>query len=144
MQNPSEAVQQHLRFLSIICGAILSGVVIFSGVVWYLLNAGGFTPPEGLPGFTGTLANVVALVAILKAALLPRLFPPPGRGAAETDLLAWHRKNTVLGFALREAGGLIALVGVLLTGRQAGGFAMAGLAVVSMALAWPRRDQLLE
>jgi len=94
MRNPSEAVEQQLKQLSIICFAIVSGVVIFGGVVWYLLNSGGFTPPEGLPTYLATLFN------------------------------------------------LVALVGVLLTGQQAGGFAMAGLAVVTMAFSWPRGDQL--
>ena len=76
MRNPSEAVQQHFKVLNTICVGILSGIVIFSAAVWYLGNGGGFTPPEGIPGFTATLANVAALLAIGKAALLPRLFPP--------------------------------------------------------------------
>ena len=42
MRNPSEAVEQHLRQMGIICFAIVSGVVIFWGVVWYLLGSGGF------------------------------------------------------------------------------------------------------
>jgi hypothetical protein len=47
-----------------------------------------------------------------------------------------------VGFALREGAALIALVGVLLTGQQAGGFAMVGLVLVAMFFAWPRVDQI--
>jgi hypothetical protein len=84
----------------------------------------------------------VGLVVLVKALLLPRLFSAPSRGAPEADLLAWHKRNTILGFALREGAAFVALVGVLLTGRMAGGFAVAALALLSMAFAWPRKEQL--
>lgn len=142
MRNPSEDVQQHLNQLTIICFAILSGVVIFGGVVWYLINGGVFTPPEGLPSYLAILFNLVALVALVKAHFLPRLFPHPGVGASEEERLAWHKRNTIVGFALREGAALIALVGVLLTGQQAGGFAMVGLVLVAMVFAWPKADQI--
>jgi hypothetical protein len=142
MRNPSAAVEQHLRKMGLVCSAILSGVVVFSAVVWYLVNRGGFTSPEGLPNYLATLFNLVAFVALLKAHFLPRLFPPPPAGASEEALLTRHGRNTILGFALREGAGFIALVGVLLTGRQAGGFALAGLAIIAMVFAWPRLDQL--
>ncbi len=142
MQRPSEAVEQHLKRISIICVGIMAGVVIFGGVVWYLLNSGLFTPPEGLPSYLATLFNLVALVAIVKAHFVPRLFPAPPFDASEESRLGWHNRNTLLGFALREGGAAIALVGVLLTGQQAGGFAMAGLAIVAMVFAWPRLDQI--
>ncbi len=142
MRNPSEAVQAHLRQLGIICFGILMGVVILGAVVWYLLSSGSFSPPEGLPAYLGLLFNLVALVAILTAFFLPRLFNRPPREADEGETIAWHRTTTIVGFALREGGALIALVGVLLTGEMAGGFTMAGLALVAMVLAWPRADQL--
>jgi hypothetical protein len=144
MRNPSEAVREHLRKLGMICFAILTGVVIFGGVVWYLLDSGAFSPLEGLPPYFATLFNLVAMVAILKAHFLPRFFqrPPLAPEAPEEAWLAWHNKTTIVGFALREGAAFIALVGVLLTGRQTGGFAMAGLAVLSMIMAWPRADQL--
>ncbi len=144
MRNPSEAVQQHLRRLGVICFAILMGVVIFGGVVWYLLESGSFSPPGNLPPYLATVFNLVALVAILKAYLLPRFFqrPPEAPEAPEEAWLAWHNRTTIVGFALREGAALVALVGVLVTGQRIGGFAMAGLAVLSMILAWPRSEHL--
>ena len=70
----SEEVQAHLRQLSIICFAVFSGVVIFTVVVWYLLASGDF-PPEDLdfPSWMGPMFNAVALVALVKAHLIPRL-----------------------------------------------------------------------
>jgi hypothetical protein len=143
MRNPSVAAEQHLRQLGIICFAIVVGVVIFGGVVWYLLGAGLFTPLEGLPSYLGTVFNLTALVILGKAHLLPRLSPPPSSPEApEEAWLSWHKRNTIIGFALREGAAFLALVGVLLTGQQAAGFAVAGLAIVAMVFAWPRADQL--
>lgn len=141
--HQSDAVQRHLRQLTIICFAILSGVILFSAVVWYLLNNGSLPPEDlDLPPWMGTLFNVVALVALGKAYLLPRLLPAPGPGASDQEVLGWHKRTTVLGFALREGGAFVALVGAMLTGRLAGTAAVVGLAVLTMVLAWPRQEQL--
>jgi hypothetical protein len=128
--------------MGIICAALLTGVVGFGVVVWYLLNSGGFTPLEGMPSYLGLLFNAVALVAIVKAQFLPRIFPRPSQEAPEGELLAWHSRTTIVGNALREGGAFMALVGVLLTGQQGGGFAVAGLAVLAMIVGWPRAEQL--
>jgi len=143
MRRPSEAVEKHLNQLTIICFAIMMGVVIFGGVVWYLLSSRSFTPPDGLPVYLALVCNLLALVFLVKAFLLPRLSPPPSSPEAPDEAwLAWHKRTTILGFALREGGAIVALVGVLLTGQLAGGFALAGLAVLSMVFAWPRAEQL--
>jgi hypothetical protein len=140
---PSEATKGHLTQLSIICFAILTGVVIFAGVVWYLLKTGSMPPQDmELPSWTGTLLNVAALVALIKAQLLPRLLGRPTRDAPEEAHLAWHKRTVIVGFALREAAALLALVGVMLSGQMVGASVMVGLAVLSMVLAWPREAQL--
>lgn len=139
----SDALATHLRQLGIVCVAILAGVLIFSGVVWYLLNSGDLPPQNGgLPSWLGTLFNVVGLVALLKAYFLPRLLASPEAGAPEETVLAWHKRTTIVGFALREAAAFIALVGALLTGRLTGAIGVAGLAVFAMVLAWPRASQI--
>jgi hypothetical protein len=140
----SDEVQAQLQQLTIICLAILSGVLIFAGVVWYLLSSGRFPPEElDLPPWIGTLFNVVALVALVKAHLLPRLFTAPGAEAPERAILAWHKRTTIVGFALREAAAVVALVGAMLTGQLTGAFALVGLAIVTMFLGWPRGEQLV-
>jgi hypothetical protein len=142
MRAHSKAVEEHLRMLTIICFAIMSGVALFGGVVWYLVNVGAFAPSMDLPSVLPLIANILALVMIVKAHFLARFYPPPGPAAPEEALLAWHKRNTILGFAIREGAAFIALIGVLLTGQQTGGFAMAVLALLSMVFAWPRAEQL--
>lgn len=139
----SEPVKGHLSQLNIICSAIFAGVVIFAAVVWYLLRSGAMPPHDmDLPAWTSTLANVLALVVLLKAQFLPRLFGIPGSGASEEDWIAWHKRTVVVGFALREGAAFIALVGAMLTGRLVGATYMVGLAFLAMVLAWPRMGQL--
>jgi len=142
MREPSSEVRAHLRELGMVSSAIFAGVVLFAGVVWYLMNLGGFTPPEGMPAYLSMVLNLVALFALALAGFLPRTLLPPPAGPSEGELLAWHKKTTILAFAVREGGAFLALVGVILTGRQLGGFAVVALVLVSMAMAWPREDQL--
>jgi hypothetical protein len=139
----TEAMKSHLNQLSIFCSAIFAGVAVFAAVVWYLLDSGSMPPQDlDLPSWMSTLFNVAALVAMLKAHFLPRLFGTPGPGAQEEAWLAWHKKTTMVGFAFRDAGALIALVGAMLTGQLVGAAFMVGLASLTMVLAWPRADQL--
>ena len=142
MRYSSEALEEHIKQLNIICFAVVSGMLIFAGLVWYLVAGGGFTPPEGLPSYLAMVLNLTGLVFLVKAHFLPRISPGPSQGAPEEARIAWHKRNTILGFALREGGAFVALVGVLLTGQMAGGFAVAGLAILAMVFAWPRAEQV--
>jgi hypothetical protein len=141
--HQSEGVQAHLRQLTLICFAFLSGVLIYSGVVWFLLTSGS-APPEDLDlaPWTGTLFNGIALVALVRAHFPPKLLRAPGRDASEENLIAWHKNTTLIGFSLREGAALIALVGAQLTGKVVGAIAMVGWAIIAMILAWPRAEQL--
>jgi hypothetical protein len=117
-------------------------VVVFGGVVWYLLGATVYKPSEGIPPSLATLLSSLALTLLLAAHLLPRFLKPPSRGEPEESLLAWHQQTTIIGFALREGAALLALVGALVTGRMVGGAAVAALTLVTMVLAWPREEQI--
>ena len=142
MNGRQEGLDQHFIQLRLICSAILGGVVIFGGVVWYLLDSGAYAPGEVLPSYLALLLNVVALLVLILALFLPRFFPHPGRGAEPDRILNWHKRNVILGFALREGAAFLALIGVLVTGEEPGGYAVAALAVVAMVMSWPRKSQL--
>jgi hypothetical protein len=142
MRKPSDAVAQHLRRLKILCSAILAGVVIFAAVVWYLLTSGAVTPSETVSSSLATLLNLVGLLLILAAHFLPRFFRRPPEEAPEEAHISRHGQVTLVTFALREGGAIVALVGALLTGELTGGVAVASLAVFTMLLAWPRGEQI--
>jgi hypothetical protein len=140
---PSEGVRNHLKLMNILSFAILSGILIFAGVVWFLLRSGELPPTNiEIPPWVGLLFDAAALVALLTAHFLPWIFGKPERGAPEEAVLAWHRKTVIVGSAFREAAAFIALVGAMLTGGLTGAVTMVGLAVFTMVLAWPRERQL--
>jgi hypothetical protein len=138
-----EPVQAHLRQLTLICFAFLSGVLIFSGVVWFLLTSGN-APPEDLDlaPWAGTIFNGIALVALVMSYFPSKHLRAPGRDASDEDLIAWHRQTTLIGFSLREGAALFALVGAQLTGKVLAAIAIVGWAIIAMILAWPRAEQL--
>ena len=141
--HQNDDLAAHLRQLRVICLAIPSGVVIFAGVVWYLLSSGSFEPPmAGEDTYLGNLLNLIGLSTLVIAHFVPVLMKAPGRGASYDDVMNWHRISTIVSFAVREAAAFMALVGGLLTGRLGWAFAVAGLAIVTMVLAWPRAGQL--
>jgi hypothetical protein len=141
--HQSEPVQAHLRRLTLICFAFLSGILIYSGVVWFLLTSGSMPPEDlDLAPWMGTLFNGVALVVLVTAHFWPKLLRAPGRDASDEDLIAWHKRTTLSGFSLREGAALIALVGALLTGKVVGAIALVGWAIIAMLLAWPRKEQI--
>jgi hypothetical protein len=128
--------------LNIVCFGILMGVVLLAGVVWYLVNPGGIRIGEGLPAYLSTLLNLVALVLLLIAHLIPKLLKAPGGDAPQESRVAWFTRVTIIAFALREGAALIALMGVLMTGQQVRGFVVAGLAVAAMIYAWPKASHI--
>jgi hypothetical protein len=143
MAEPDD-VQQHFKVLSVICGAIASGVVIFAGVVWYLLTSGRMVAEgTGIPANLGSILSLTALFLLVLAHFLPRFLAVP-REAHRDAILATHKRNTVVAMALREGAAFLALVGALLSGQMMPGMAVALLAVLTILLGWPRKAQIEE
>jgi hypothetical protein len=143
MSEPDD-VQQHFKMLSVICGAIASGVVIFAGVVWYLLTSGRMgADGTGVPSNLGSTLSIIALFLLVLAHFLPRTLPGP-READREAILATHRRNTIVAMALREGAAFLALVEALLTGQMMPGMAVALLAVLTILFGWPRKAQIEE
>jgi hypothetical protein len=82
MRRQSEAVEQHLRQMGIVCFAILMGTVLVAG----------YSPSQEFPSYLVLGANLLALVVILKAQFLHRFFPGPGPQAPEEAVLAWPKE----------------------------------------------------
>jgi hypothetical protein len=139
----SERMTQHLNQLSLIWFAIVGGIILFAAVVGYLMGEAILPPKDAeFPPWTSLLLNGVALVFLVKAQLLPRLFGVPGEGASEEEWITWHKKTSILGYALREAAALIVIVSWMLTGEKIAAIFMVGLALMAMVFAIPRADQL--
>ncbi|MFC1660143.1 hypothetical protein ACFL3S_01580 [Gemmatimonadota bacterium] len=140
--SKSGLIQQHLRTLSILSAAIVSGIVLFGAVVFYLLSSGGLGQGSDVPGSTGLILYLSALSVLVVAHFLPKALETPGRGASLEEVLAWHKKTTLIAMGLREGAAFMALVGIMLTGSWTPGIGVAGLAILTIVLGWPRETQI--
>ena len=133
------------RQLHILCGAILSGLVLVNIVLIVLLRSGSIRPaplPQTIPIilFAIGLGLLVASPAV-KGAVFKRI----GAKGFDSDIekiFAAYQTSNVIAFALREAGGLIGFILALLTANVWWSWGLGGAAMIAMIFDWPKREHL--
>jgi hypothetical protein len=133
------------RQLQILCGAILSGLVLVNVVLVVLVETGslhpvGFPQTVSLVLFAFALALLVASPAV-KGAVFKRLEAEGLEGDGERFFAAYQTSN-VVAFALREAAGLIGFLLSMLTVNFWWSWGLGGAAVIAMIFDWPKREHL--
>jgi hypothetical protein len=124
------------RWTATFCTAMAGGLVA-AGLAAYALA----------PSFAGDRPGAIVLWALVAAAVLALALatvfervlaerpPPPGRTPQQSAAAA-----KIVGFAFREATGLIGATLTFLTGDRLFVVTLGGFALLAMALAWPTRD----
>jgi hypothetical protein len=133
------------RQLHILCGAILSGVVLVNIILIVLLQSGSITPvplPQAVPLilFAIALALLVASPAV-KGAVFKRIGAEGFSGNTDKIFAAYQTSN-IIAFALREAGGLIGFMLSMLTASPWWSWGLGGAAVIAMIFDWPKREHV--
>jgi hypothetical protein len=133
------------RQLHILCGSILSGLVLVNVVLIVLLKSGSIGPaplPQTIPIilFAIGLGLLVASPAV-KMAVFKRM-GAEGLGADKDKTFAAYQTSNIIAFALREAGGLIGFILSLLTANVWWSWGLGGAAVIAMIFDWPKREHL--
>ena len=133
------------RQLHILCGAILSGLILVNVVLIVLLQSGSIGPvplPQTIPIilFAIALALLVASPAV-KMAVFKRM-GAEGFGADKSKIFAAYQTSNIIAFALREAGGLIGFLLSMLTTNVWWSWGLGGTAVIAMIFDWPKREHL--
>ena len=137
-----EVLRRHFQLLTILCFAIMSGVVIFGAVAGWLSYSGMLEP---------TLAEVpyvregIVLAGILMVLSVPRLGKAMGPGPSDQGVeavLGKHKTSVIVTFALSEGVAFLVLVLGMLSGEMTLGLGIAALAVLGMAIRWPKRGYL--
>ncbi|HET9212266.1 MAG TPA: hypothetical protein VFR03_17815 [Thermoanaerobaculia bacterium] len=133
------------RQLHILCGAILSGLILVNVILIVLLKSGSIGPaplPQAFPMvlFAIALALLVASPAV-KGAVFKRI-GAEGFGADKDKIFAAYQTSNIIAFALREAGGLIGFILSLLTANVWWSWGLGGAAVIAMIFDWPKREHL--
>ena len=133
------------RQLHILCGAILSGLVLVNAVLIVLFKSGSIVPAP-LPQtitiilFAIGLALLVASPAV-KGAIFKRI-GAEGFGGDTEKIFAAYQTSNIIAFALREAGGLIGFILALLTANVWWSWGLGGAAMIAMIFDWPKREHL--
>lgn len=143
--EPDRLVAERHRVLQIICGAILASQAIYVAVAWMVTAEGAHAPGAGgrVPPAVAMALVGVAVTCLASAEGVARLLQRRAKAAAAPETRAQgFLQATIVGFALREAAGIIGLVLSLLTGKLLWVVALGACAALAMAVAWPRRAQL--
>ncbi|HZL99206.1 MAG TPA: hypothetical protein VFD43_03045, partial [Planctomycetota bacterium] len=119
----------------VVRGALLSGVLIFGGVVWWLHDSGRIQPAAGGVGdLLEYISYGLSLVGLI-AAFVIRAASTPERSMQQRTQWA------IMAWALAESGGLLGGVHYLLTGVWRGWAVGAlGLLAALILVPVPRRD----
>jgi len=131
--------------LQILCGAILSGLVLVNVVLIVLLSSGSITPaplPSALPMILFAMALVLLVASpAVKAAVFKR-FDAEGFSGDNNKIFAAYRTSVIVALAFREAAGLLGFMLSLLTANPWWSWGLGGAAVIAMVFDWPKREHL--
>ena len=158
MQQPRNAQRRmKLPELTLIIGALGSGVLLFLGVAVYLQMSGSLAPPEGVTAsqdLTPVLLGVAALAAVSGLTVFRLISAKAAeklavrREAALAELTAGEvppelAQRTILGGALSEGVALLGVVTYLIEGSPLA-FVPIGLGLLGVGALLPSRDRLAE
>jgi len=137
-------IEQSMRVTQIIAAAIMASIVIYMVVAMVVRPT--TPPPDGDRLQTLAMAFLVLSVGSLFAARV--IFQSRLRAARDGDTpierLQRYRVAVILAFALRETVAIYGLVLSLATGDPRWVFGFGLVALVTMAMGWPRRSSMLE
>jgi hypothetical protein len=142
----SDPVGEQLRFLNVVCAAMVASVAVYAVVAWFLGSGSAVAGPE-LPSAFGWFGVVVAVALLVAAPIVQRrnlLGTARGQRPEESTIAALEsfRLGTLLAFILREGAAIVGLMLTLLTGEPTWCYALGALAIVAMIWGWPRREDL--
>lgn len=131
-----------LRLQQIICGGLALAVVLYAVAALALVGTGFLGPILELATEFQALAAGAGFVVVLLATPVSRALLARAEAVRPRDparLLDTFQRSTLVGYVLRETGAVVGVVVTLLTGNVLWVLLTSGVALVTMALAWPRR-----
>lgn len=139
-----EVLRRHFQLLTILCLAIMSGVVIFGAVAGYLHYSGLLEPTLSEVPYVREGMVVAGALMVLSVPRLGKVMGPGPSDQSVEAVLGKHKTSVIVTFALSEGVAFLVLVLGLLSGEMTLGLGIAGLGVLGMALRWPMRTKLEE
>lgn len=141
--HPAE-IEQSMRFTQILAVAIMASIIVYMAVA---IVVGPTTDPPD-PELLRTLAMAFLVLSVGSLLAARVIFQSRLRlareGATPIERLQRYRTAVILAFALRETVAIYGLVLSFATGDVRWVFGFGLVALVTMAMGFPRRPQMLE
>ncbi len=136
-------IEQKARILTILCGALLSSLVIYV-VVGFTVAGSGRPVATGVPVVAPWVLAAAAVLALAAGETVSRtIFAQRSAGVTSPSArLEAYQQATIVGFGVREWAGILGLVATLLTGSLAWCVGLCAATALTMFAAWPRRERL--
>ena len=147
VQSSGEVVSEQMRFLNVVCFALVASVGAYSVVAWFLSGDSSALAAPDLPSALAWVGAAVAIALLVAAPIARRKMLEKGALGGhsherQATALEGYRLATLLSFILREGAAIIGLMLTLLTGDPIWCYALGALTIVAMFTAWPRREEL--
>jgi hypothetical protein len=148
-ESDGDRVAEQLRFLNVVCLAMVASVFAFGVVAWFLTRDGNALAGPQLPGWVGWVGAAVAIALLVAAPVVQRKnLESTARGQRPEEqaigALESYRLGTLLGFLLRDGAAIVGLMLTVVTGEPMWTYGLGAVTVVAMFWAWPRREELDE
>ncbi len=144
----SGKIDRQVKTLQVICIAFASSLLVYAGLAWTLVEVLGFEAVVELDSTVTTALAFVALATLPAAEMLTRMLrtkaAAAGQAAGAEVALQSYAQGVIVGFAMREACGVIGLVMSLLTGSWIWAVTLSAVALIAMIVAWPRSHSVQE
>lgn len=122
--DPSDetAIDATLLRLRVVVGALITGVLVFSAIVVFLLHGRKLDTTDGFDGIFFLILPAFALTCVVGYSIFrkaqDRQLDRAGRGAPLERLLRVYTTRTIVGAAMAESVALLSGIAYLLTGSD--------------------------
>jgi hypothetical protein len=148
-QSRQSRVDEAVRFLNVVCVALVLSVGALVVVAWFVASGPGAMGQVGppLPAALAYAGFAVGLGLLFAAPVIHRRMlaraASGARAEERTDTaLESYRLATLLAFILREGAAIVGLMLTLLTNEPMWSYVLSALAIVAMIWGWPRQEQV--
>ena len=141
-----EVVSEQMRFLNVVCLALVGSVGVYAVVAWYLVYGSGGLGGPGLPDTLAAVGAAFAIALLVAAPVVRRKTLEKATRVRDSEgdatALESYRLATLLGFILRDGAAIVGLMLTVATGEPMWCWALGAVTVVAMFASWPRREEL--
>jgi len=141
-------VEQQIRVLQTLSIAFVVSLLIYAALAWALVEVVGLEPTVELDATVTAVIAVVALGMLPAAEVASRSLrnrtAPTHEPVAPQVALQAYSQSTIVGFAMREACGVIGLTLSILTANWLWAVVLSLIALAAMLMAWPSSHSVQE